>query len=84
MPMTARMSGNASPTRFDRLFGPLFKQVDGASLVIFRMVFGATMLAQVILIFAKGRIAREFIEPGFFYHYYGFSWVHPWPGQGMS
>jgi len=30
-----------------------------------------------------GWVAAEWIEPPFHFKYYGFSWVEPWPGNGM-
>ena len=30
-----------------------------------------------------GWVAAEWIEPPFHFKYYGFSWVKPWPGNGM-
>ena len=41
------------------------------------------MLFEVIRYFAYGWIGEYWIEPPFLFGYYGFSWVHPWPGIGM-
>lgn len=67
----------------DRLKDYLFRPVDIASLVFFRVVFGFIMLVEVLRYFTKGWIERYYIEPAFYFKYYGFSWVEPWPGSGM-
>jgi hypothetical protein len=67
----------------ERLYAYLFAPVDVASLAIFRIVFGAIMFWEVWRYFGQGRIARYYIEPELLFKYYGFSWVQPWPGDGM-
>jgi len=62
-----------------RFFAPL----DIASLVFFRITFGTLMLIEVWRYFSHGWIARYYIEPTFYFKYYGFEWVHPWPGPWM-
>jgi vitamin K-dependent gamma-carboxylase len=61
----------------------LFAPIDIASLVAFRIAFGAIMLWEVLRYFSKGWIARFWIDPGFHFTYPGFAWVQPWPGIGM-
>jgi hypothetical protein len=60
-----------------------FAPVDIASLAVFRVAFGAVMVWEVYRYFSKGWIARYYIDPDFFFTYYGFGWVRPWPGDGM-
>ena len=60
-----------------------FAPVDIASLAVFRAAFGAMMVWEVYRYFSKGWIARYYIDPDFHFTYYGFSWVKPWPGDGM-
>jgi vitamin K-dependent gamma-carboxylase len=60
-----------------------FAPMDIASLVIFRIAFGLLMVWQVSQYFPNHRIARCWLEPRFLFKYYGFSWVHPWPGNGL-
>ena len=60
-----------------------FAPVDISALVFFRIAFGALMTWEVCRYFAYGWIGRQWIEPQFLFKYYGFSWVHPWPGNGM-
>lgn len=61
----------------------LFEPVDGASLAVFRMLFGAILAWEVWRYFSNDWIERYFIEPQFHFTYFGFSWVEPWPGNGM-
>lgn len=60
-----------------------FAPVDIASLVFIRIAFGGILLWEVWRYFDQGWIADYWIEPSFNFTYYGFSWVKPWPGQGM-
>ena len=66
-----------------RFIDPLFEQVDASSLVFFRATFGLVMLVECWRFWANGWIARYYIEPQFFFKYYGFEWVEPWAGAGM-
>jgi hypothetical protein len=59
----------------------LLADVDGASLALFRMLFGLVMAWEVVRYFENGWIARYYMNPGFFFSYLPF--VHPWPGDGM-
>lgn len=61
----------------------LQRPVDAGSVVVFRFWFGAIMLWEVFRYFKQHRIGRTYIEPQFFFKYYGFEWVHPWSGDGM-
>lgn len=57
--------------------------VDIASIVTFRIIFGAFMLWEVYRYFDHGWIPRYWIEPAYNFTYAGFDWVRPWPGDGM-
>jgi vitamin K-dependent gamma-carboxylase-like protein len=61
----------------------LFRPVDNSFLIFFRIVFGAIMLWEAYRYLTNNWISRYFIEPTFYFKYYGLSWVKPWPGQGM-
>ncbi|MHC4990110.1 MAG: HTTM domain-containing protein [Planctomycetota bacterium] len=61
----------------------LFTPTDIASLVIFRLVFGAIMAWEVWRYFTHGWIAPYWMNRKYYFKYYGFEWVHPWPGDGM-
>jgi hypothetical protein len=66
-----------------RICAALFQPVDIAVLVFFRVVFGAIMLWEVYRYFSTGWIHRYYIAPSFYFGYFGFEWVKPWPGSGM-
>jgi hypothetical protein len=61
--------------------GYLLTEVDGASLALFRVAFGAIMLWEVVRYFALGRVHRYYIEPKLFFSYLPF--ITPWSGSGM-
>ena len=42
------------------------------------------MLWEVWRYFESGWILRYYIDPGFYFTYFGFHWVLPWPGNGMD
>jgi vitamin K-dependent gamma-carboxylase len=63
----------------DRAFAP----VDNASIVFFRVAFGLLMTWHVWSYFTDHRIGVYWLEPHFLFKFYGFSWVHPWPGNGL-
>jgi vitamin K-dependent gamma-carboxylase len=60
-----------------------FAPVDIASLVFFRIAFGLLIFWQVCSHCAHNRIATYWLEPRFLFKFYGFSWVHPWPGHWL-
>jgi vitamin K-dependent gamma-carboxylase len=59
------------------------RQIDIASLAVFRIVFGAVMLGGIVRFLASGQLPKIYGEPKFFFTYPGFSWVHPWSVTGM-
>lgn len=61
----------------------LFKPIDIASLVYFRIVFGLILAIEVVRFFVHGWIQDDYIDPVFHFTYFGFEWVKPWPGIGM-
>src|SRR5213594_2079500 len=66
-----------------RLRQSAFAPVDIASLIFFRIAFGLLMTCEIWLYYSHHWIAVDWIEPRFHFKYYGFSWIHPWPGNGM-
>ncbi len=66
-----------------RLRRSLARAVDPASLVAFRVLFAALLLASTIRFAARGWIASMYIEPAYHFKYFGFEWLRPWPGVGM-
>jgi vitamin K-dependent gamma-carboxylase len=61
----------------------LFKPIDSAFLVVFRIGFAVIMFWEVLRYWSHDWIRQFYIEPEFYFKYYGFEWVHPWPGDGM-
>lgn len=66
-----------------KLGNTLFEPIDIAPLVFFRVAFGGIMLWEVWRYFTYNRITRYYIEPTFFFPYFGFEWLRPLPGEGM-
>lgn len=50
---------------------------NAAPLTVFRILFGGMMLASIIRFWANGWIHDLYLEPEFFFSYYGFEWVKP-------
>ena len=71
----------------NRLLSWLREPVDGASLAVFRMAFGAIQFWEVFRYWP--RIQRLYLEGldnpggGFQFKYYGWGWVEALPGDGM-
>ncbi|MEM8601514.1 MAG: HTTM domain-containing protein, partial [Bacteroidota bacterium] len=63
----------------DRLQQP----VHAASLVAFRIAFGAVMVWEASRYWSKGWIERYYLDPAFLFSYPGFDWIAPLPGLGM-
>lgn len=61
----------------------LLKPVDGASLGVFRIAFGLIMLWQCYRYRSYDWIGQFYADDPFLFKYYGFSWVHPPPGEGI-
>ena len=76
-------SSSAKANFLQRLRAALFEPVDISFLVFFRILFGGIMLWEVYRYFSYGWITRYYVEPAVTFPYYGFSWLKPWPGQGM-
>ena len=60
-----------------------FSPVDGASVAVFRILFGGIMIVEVYRYFSRGWIEEYYMAPKFHFTYFGFGWVKPWPGNGM-
>ncbi len=60
-----------------------FQEVDNASLVLFRMIFGFLIFAESLGAILTGWVKRTLIEPEFTFSLIGFEWLQPLPGQGM-
>ncbi|GAB3241445.1 HTTM domain-containing protein [Hymenobacter seoulensis] len=66
------------PTRW--LSAYLQRTTAAAPLATFRMAFGLLVLASVVRFWGKGWIAELYLQPKFFFTYYGFEWVRPLGG----
>jgi len=60
-----------------------FKPVDIASIVFFRIAFGALMIWRVGDHLYWDDIATLWLKPKFHFSFYGFAWVHPWPATWL-
>lgn len=58
-----------------RLLHLLQSPVDIASLAIYRVLFGALMAWGLARFWWNGWLARSFLEPTYFFHYWGFEWI---------
>lgn len=66
-----------------RLAGRLFQPVDIASLVFFRVAFGALLAWKFAKYFLHDWIETVYVEPAFHFTYLGFSWVKPLPSPWL-
>lgn len=67
----------------NRMTDRLFRPVDIGLLVYFRVVFGGVMLWESGRYLFSPKIDVLFIQPRYLFKYFGFEWIHPWPGNGM-
>ncbi len=61
----------------------LFKKIDNASLLIFRILFGILISCECYGAIFTGWVRRVLIEPQFTFSFIGFEWIQPLPGIGM-
>ena len=54
-----------------------------APLVVFRIIFGAMMFASTLRFILKGWVEELYINPTYFFTYYGFDWIKPLNENGM-
>lgn len=59
------------------------KERDIAPLATFRVAFGAIMLISIIRFWLNGWIQTQYIDPTYYFTYYGFDWVKPLGNPGM-
>ena len=78
-----KSSRQRSKTLLARVRERAFAQVDIASIVFFRIAFGLLVAGHICWYLYRGFVAALWIKPHFLFKYYGFSWVHPWPGNGL-
>ncbi|NQZ42718.1 MAG: HTTM domain-containing protein [Flavobacteriaceae bacterium] len=61
----------------------LFKPIDNAQLVVFRVFYGLLVCAECFGAIGTGWVRRTLIEPQFTFSFIGFEWLQPLPGNGM-
>ena len=61
----------------------LFKPIDNAPLIIFRIFFGLLLAAESFGAILSGWVKRVFIDPEFTFSHIGLEWLQPLPGNGM-
>lgn len=61
----------------------LFKKIDNAQLVVFRVFYGILICCEAFGAILTGWVKRTFIEPKFTFSFIGFEWLQPLPGDGM-
>lgn len=70
-------------SKTERLIRAACNRVDGASLAVFRIVFGLGVAVYAIKGLVRGEVRMIFVDPEFHFSYWGFEWLKPWPGSGM-
>ncbi|UII77247.1 HTTM domain-containing protein [Flagellimonas sp. HMM57] len=61
----------------------LFKKIDNAQLVIFRVFYGLLVSAECYGAIITGWVRRTMVEPKFTFSFIGFEWLQPLPGNWM-
>ena len=61
----------------------LFKKIDNAQLVVFRIFYGLLVSAECYGAIITGWVRRTLVEPKFTFNFIGFEFLQPLPGNGM-
>ena len=61
----------------------LFRPVSIAPLLTFRILLGGLLSVGALRFLVSGWIETLYVEPVFFFHFYGFDWVQPFSEAGM-
>ncbi|MFP5436170.1 MAG: HTTM domain-containing protein [Bacteroidia bacterium] len=61
----------------------LFRRVDNAPLIFFRIAFGLLLAWHAFSEIFDGTVTKLYISPKYFFPFIGFEWVKPLPGSGM-
>ncbi len=59
----------------------MFRRVDIASLVFFRIAFGVVLALEAWRYLSSGKVRRQFAAPEFKFQFQFFEWVEPWFGE---
>jgi len=79
----AKPAPSGSGGFFNSVRAFLFAPVDIASLVAYRIGFGALMAWEAWRYVSNGWVRDEWTGKVFYFTFLGFGWVKPWPGDGM-
>ena len=60
------------------------KKTEIAPIVIFRILFGLVLFYSTIRFINKGWVETLYVQPNFYFTYFGFDWVKPLSETGMS
>ena len=61
----------------------LFKRIDNAQLIVFRVFYGLLVMSESFGAIATGWVRKTFIEPKFTFSFIWLDWLQPLPGNGM-
>lgn len=61
----------------------VFKQIDNAPLIVFRVIFGLLCFLESVGAIFTGWVNRVLINPDFTFSFIGFEWLQPLPNYGM-
>jgi vitamin K-dependent gamma-carboxylase len=73
----------SAASRLHGLIPQLFKPVDNASIVFFRIAFGITSFYHIWGVLDQERVRRRYIDPPFLFSFPGLDWLKPLPGEWM-
>jgi hypothetical protein len=67
----------------DKFKAFLFEETSAAPLIVFRFAFGLMMFLSLVRFAANGWIDTLYLQPKFFFPFYGFDWIKPLSAEGM-
>ncbi|MEM9897302.1 MAG: HTTM domain-containing protein [Bacteroidota bacterium] len=68
---------------YGRFIASIERPVSIAPLITFRIAFGFIMFISTVRYMWMGWVETQLIKPLFHFHYYGFDWVKPLPGDWL-
>lgn len=66
-----------------QLFNYVNQPVNAAPLQVYRMVFGVMMFLSIVRFLLNGWVHALYVQPEFYFTFYGFEWVKPLSETGM-
>lgn len=76
-------SAQRAESAWARLDRALSAPQDARGLAVFRVLFGAVMVAATLRFLLKGWVDELYVAPEYHFTYWGFEWVKPWPRVGL-